>query len=86
MDDSDNDREDVRMLVWENAGVEHCGGGKVELFKPVDDSDNDRKDCALIQNIRNLIERPNKSQHIFYYCNRCTYWSNSQIQYEKTQM
>ena len=41
-----------------------CGGGKVELFKPVDDSDKDRKDamilvwgdgttehCALIKNV-----------------------------------
>ena len=51
-----------------------CGGGKVELFKPVDDFDNDRKDvrilvwgdgtteqCALIKNIETLLERPNKN-------------------------
>ena len=44
-----------------------CGGGKVELFKPVDDFDKDRKDvriliwgdgttehCALIKNIETL--------------------------------
>ena len=51
----------------------HCGGGKVELFKPVDDFDKDKKDVrilvwgdgtaehrALIQNIGTLLERPNK--------------------------
>ena len=72
---------------------------KVELFKPVDGFDKDRKDfrmlvwekagvehCALIKNIANLIvERPNKSQHKFYYCDRCTYWFNSQIKYDKQE-
>ena len=71
------------------------GEGKVELFKPVDDFDKDRKririlvweisgveHCALIKNIENLIERPNKSQHTFYYCDRSTYWFNSQIKYD----
>ena len=51
-----------------------CGGGKVQLFKPVDDFDKDRKDvrilvwgdgtterCALIKNIETLLERPNKN-------------------------
>ena len=51
-----------------------CGGGKVELFKPVDDIDKDRKDvrilvwgdgtvehCALIKNIESLLDRPNKN-------------------------
>ena len=51
-----------------------CGGGKVELFKPVDDFDKDRKDvrimvwgdgttehCALFKNIETLLERPNKN-------------------------
>ena len=49
-----------------------CGGGKVELFKPVDDFDRYRKDvrilvwgegttehCALIKNIETLLYRPN---------------------------
>ena len=62
MDDVDKDRKDVRILVWETAGVEHC---------------------ALIKNIENLLERPKKSQHKFYYCNRCTYWFDSQIKYDK---
>ena len=48
-----------------------CGGGKSELFKPMDDFDKDRKDvrilvwgdgttehCALIKNIVTLLERP----------------------------
>ena len=61
VDDFDKDRKDVRILVWENSGVEHC---------------------ALIKNIENLIERPNKSQHTFYYCDRSTYWFNSQIKYD----
>ena len=30
-----------------------------------------------------MIERPNKSQHKFYYCNKCTYWFNSQYKYDK---
>ena len=72
------------------------GDGKVELLKSVDDFDKDRKDvrklvwgnrqtehCALIKNIETLLDRPNKSQHKFYYCNRCTYWFNSQIKYDK---
>ena len=72
-----------------------CGEGKVELFKPVDDFNKDRKDvrilvwgngltehCALIKTIETLIERPNKRQHKFYYCNRPTFRFNSRIQYE----
>ena len=72
------------------------GEGKVKLFKPVDDFDKDKKvvrkllwgnagvkHCALIKNIENLIERPDKSQHKFYYCDRCTYWFNSQIKDDK---
>ena len=68
-----------------------CGEGNVELFKPVNDFIEYRKDvgilfwgkglteqCALIETIETLIEGPNKSQHIFYYCNRCTFWFNSQ--------
>ena len=35
--------------------------------------------CALIKNIETLLARPNKKQHKFYYCDRCTYWFNSQI-------
>ena len=58
-----------------------CGGGKVELFKPVDDFDKDKKDirilvrgdgttehCALIKNIETLLERPNKNNIKYYYC------------------
>ena len=74
----------------------HCGEDKVELVKPVVDFDKDRKSvrilvwgngltehCALIKTIEILIERPNKSQHKFYYCNRCTYWFNSQFKFDK---
>ena len=38
--------------------------------------------CALIKTIETLIERPNKRQHKFYYCNRPTFRFNSRIQYE----
>ena len=62
VDDFDEDRNYVRILVWENAGVDHC---------------------ALIKTIETLIERPNKSQHKFYYSNRCTYCLDSQIKYVK---
>ena len=59
-----------------------CGERKVELLKPVGDFDKDRKDVrvlvrkthsALIKNIENLLDRPNKMNHICYYCDRCTY-------------
>ena len=73
-----------------------CGNGKIELFKQVDDFNNDRKDvrilvwsngqiehCALIKNIETLLERPNKNNIKYYYCDRCTYWFNSQIKYDK---
>ena len=68
-----------------------CGNGKIELFKQVDDFNKYRKDvrilvweiageehCALIKNIENLLDRPNKMNLIFYYCDKCTYWFNSQ--------
>ena len=73
-----------------------CGGGKVELFKPVDDFDKNRKDvrilvwgdgttehCALIKNIETLLDRPNKNNFKHYYCNRCTYWFDSKIKNDK---
>ena len=73
-----------------------CGGGKVELFKPVDEIDKDRKDvrilvwsngqiehCALIKNIETLLDRPNKNNIKYCYCDRFTYWSHSQIKYDK---
>ena len=73
-----------------------CGGGKVELFKPVDDFDKNRKDVrilvwgngltkhrALIKNIETLLDRPNKNNIKYYYCDRCTYRFDSQIKYNK---
>ena len=72
-----------------------CGDDKVELLKSVDDINNYRKDvrmlvwgdgqtenCALIKNIETLLDRPKKMNHKFYYCDRCTYWFNSQIKYD----
>ena len=69
-----------------------CGGVKGVLFKPVDDFDKDRKDirilvwgdgttehCALIKNIGTLLDRPNKNNIKPYYCDRCTYWFDSQL-------
>ena len=74
----------------------NCGGGKVELFKPMDDCDNDRKDvrilvwvdgttehCAPIKNIETLLDQPNRMNHKFYYCDRCTCWFDSKIKYDK---
>ena len=62
-----------------------CGNGKIELIKPATDFNKDRKDvrvlawgdehaehCALISNIKILIDRPNKSQRKCYYCHRCS--------------
>ena len=73
-----------------------CGNGKIELFKQVDDFNKDRKDvrilvwsngqiehCALIKNIETLLERPNKNNIKYYYCDMCTCWFNSQIKYDK---
>ena len=75
-----------------------CGEGKVEMFKPVDDFDKDRQyarilvwenagveHCALIKT-ETLIDRPNKMNYKHYYCYRCTYWFNSQIQYGNTNV
>ena len=76
-----------------------CGGGKVDLFKPVDDFDKDRKDvrilvwadgttehCALIKNIETLLDRPNKNNIKYFYCDRCTFWFDSQIKYDKHEL
>ena len=73
-----------------------CGGRKVEMFKPVDDFGKDRNDvrilvwgngltehCALIKSIETLLDRPNKNNIKYYYCDRCTYWFDSQIKYNK---
>ena len=45
--------------------------------------DGATKHCALIENIENLLDRPNRMIHKFYYCDRCTYWFDSQIKYDK---
>ena len=71
-----------------------CVDGKLELLKSVDGFNKDIKDvrilvwgdgqrehCALIKNIETLLCRPNRMNHKFYYCKRCTYWFNSQIKY-----
>ena len=68
------------------------------MFEPVDDFDKNRKDvrilvwgdgttdhCALIKNIETLLDRPNRMNHNFYQCDRCTYWFDSQINYEKPE-
>ena len=39
--------------------------------------------CARIKNTETLLERPNKNNNKYYYCDRCTYWFNSQIKYDK---
>ena len=67
-----------------------CGGGKVEIFKPADDSDKDLKDVrilawgdgttehtVLIKNIETLLDQPNRMNHKFFYCGRCTYCFDS---------
>ena len=68
------------------------------MFKTVDDFDKDRIDVrllvwgdgttehsALIENIETLLDRPNRMNHKFYYCDwyYCTYWFDSQIKYDK---
>ena len=45
VDDFDKYRKDVRIIVWEKAGVEHC---------------------ALIKNIKTLLDRPNKNRIKYY--------------------
>ena len=68
--------------------------GKIELFKAVDDFHQDKKvvgilvwenggveHCALIKTIDNLLDRPNKNYHKYYYCSSCTYWFSSKIKY-----
>ena len=62
----------------------------------MDDFDKERKDVrilvwsngqmehlALINNIETLLDRPNKNNIKYYYCDRCTYWFNSQIKNDK---
>ena len=92
------DEDDFGYILRIQKLYKPCGGGKVELFKPVDDFDKDRKDvrifvwgngltehCALIKNIEILLDRPNKNNIKYYYCDRCTYWFDSQIKYDKQE-
>ena len=76
-----------------------CGESKKELFKPVNDFNKDMilvKDVrilvwanrltehrALIKTRETLIEEPKESQHKVFYFQRCTYWINSRIEYNK---
>ena len=71
--DFDTNRKDVRILVWGNHGETSA--------KPVPGWS--KTHCALIENIENLLDQPNKMNHKFYYCDRCTYWFKSQIEYDK---
>ena len=72
-----------------------CGDGKVELLEAVDDFNKERKDvrilvwgngqkehCALIKYMETLLDRPNKVNHKFYYCDRCTHWFKYHIKYD----
>ena len=45
--------------------------------------DGTTEHCALIKNTETLLDRPNKMNHKFYYCDRCTCWFDSQIKYDK---
>ena len=45
--------------------------------------DGTTEHCALIKNIETLLDRPNKNNIKYYYCDRCTYWFDSKIKYEK---
>ena len=38
--------------------------------------------CALIKNIKVLLERPNVKHIKYWFCDNCTYWFNSQHKYE----
>ena len=81
------------IKIWINTP---CGNGKVEFFRQVDDFNKGGKDvrilvwsncqiehCALIKNKETLLVRPNKNNIKYYYCDRCTYWFNSQSKYDK---
>ena len=72
-----------------------CGDSKIELHKSVDGFINDKKDVrilfwrdgqtehrALNKNIKTLLDRPNKMNHKFFYCDRCKNWFNSQNKYD----
>ena len=41
------------------------------------------QNTALIKNIETLLDRPNRMNKKVYYCDRCTYWFDSQIKYDK---
>ena len=41
------------------------------------------QNTALIKNIETLLDRINKNNIKFYYCDRCTYWFDSQIKHDK---
>ena len=73
----------------------HCGDGKVELLKQAAGFLKDRKHvrilfwekagvehCALIKNIETLLERTKKNNTKCYYCDRRTFWFNSQVKYD----
>ena len=41
--------------------------------------------CALNKNIETLLDRPNKNNTKYYYCDRCTYFFDSQTKYNKRE-
>ena len=45
--------------------------------------DGTTEQCALIKNIETSLDRPNKNNIKYYYCDRCSNWFDSQIKYNK---
>ena len=45
--------------------------------------DGTTEQCALIKNIETSLDRPNKNNIKYYYCDRCLNWFDSQIKYNK---
>ena len=41
------------------------------------------QNTALINKIKTLLDRPNKNNIKYYYCDSCTYWFDLQIKYNK---
>ena len=82
VDDFDKDRKDVRILVCDGSPTIREPASQMlhhDEQRALSATKGRTEHCALIQTIETLIERPNKKNHKHYYCNRCTYWFDSQI-------
>ena len=73
--------------IWFYRPAQDSNIAKVERLEKCSNFVKDRQNvrilvweehCALIKNVKALLERPNTKHTKFWFCDKCTYWFSSQ--------